>query len=72
MKNYKVAITGGIGSGKSTVLKIIGELGFPVFSCDEIYKKLILDERVVLKISDICKTPPIKTEKGGFRQSFHR
>lgn len=64
MKNYKVAITGGIGSGKSTVLKIIGELGFPVFSCDEIYKKLILDERVVLKISDICKTPPIKTEKG--------
>ena len=36
----KIAITGGIGSGKSTVARYIGEQAFPVFSCDEIYKKL--------------------------------
>ena len=36
----KVAITGGIGSGKSTVSKYIAGLGYPVFSCDEIYKKI--------------------------------
>lgn len=31
-----IAITGGIGSGKSTVLKIIKEAGERTFSCDEI------------------------------------
>lgn len=35
-----VAITGGIGSGKSTVLKILKGLGYTVFSCDEISKNL--------------------------------
>ncbi|MDE5722097.1 MAG: dephospho-CoA kinase [Clostridia bacterium] len=39
--NVKVAITGGIGSGKSTVCEIINELGYPVISCDEIYKALL-------------------------------
>ena len=37
----KIAITGGIGSGKSEAIKIIKSLGFPVFSCDEIYKEVI-------------------------------
>ena len=36
----KVAITGGIGSGKSTVSKYISDLGYPVFSCDTIYKTI--------------------------------
>ena len=37
----KVALTGGIGSGKSTVLSVLKELGYSVYSCDEIYKNLI-------------------------------
>ena len=45
----KIAITGGIGSGKSTVLSIIAE-SFPVISCDEItrelYKKHYIKERL--------------------------
>ncbi len=40
MKKIKVAITGGIGSGKSTVAKYIEAKGYPVFSCDEIYKEI--------------------------------
>ena len=36
----KIAITGGIGSGKSYVAKYIKRLGYPVFSCDDIYKEI--------------------------------
>lgn len=36
----KVAITGGIGSGKTTACEIIKQAGYPVFSCDKTYAKL--------------------------------
>lgn len=39
--NKIIAVTGGIGSGKSTVCKIIKESGFSVISCDEIYSELL-------------------------------
>ena len=38
--NKKIAITGGIGSGKSLVLNCLKELGYPTYSCDEIYKEI--------------------------------
>ena len=41
MQNTKIAVTGGIGSGKSTVAELLRSKGLPVFSCDEIYHKLI-------------------------------
>lgn len=40
----KIAIIGGIGSGKSTAAQIIKELGYSVYSCDEIYN-LVLNEQ---------------------------
>ena len=45
----KIAIVGGIGSGKSEAAKIIKDLGFHVFDADQIYKeiaetKLYLDQ----------------------------
>lgn len=42
--NIKIAITGGMGSGKSTVSKIIAEEGLPVYSCDKIYSGLLTDK----------------------------
>lgn len=39
--NVKIAVTGGIGSGKSYVLNTLKEKGFCVFSCDGIYKELL-------------------------------
>lgn len=36
----KVAITGGIGSGKTTACGMLKEEGYPVYSCDKIYAEL--------------------------------
>lgn len=37
----KVGITGGIGSGKSTICKVFEKLGTPVFEADPVAKRLI-------------------------------
>ena len=39
-QNKKIAVTGGIGSGKSAFCEILRKKGYPVFSCDEIYRNL--------------------------------
>ncbi len=49
----KIAITGGIGSGKSSVLHILGEMGYPIFSCDEIYREIIDIPEYIQKIESI-------------------
>lgn len=51
-KKVKIAVTGGIGSGKSTVMKHIAEKGYRTFSCDEIYKDLLKESDFVKKITD--------------------
>ena len=47
----KIAVTGGIGSGKSTVTKIISDLGYPTYSADEIYAEIIRNPAVIKKAS---------------------
>ncbi len=44
MSNCLVAVTGGIGSGKSAVTNLIKELGYTVFSADEVYKNMLNDD----------------------------
>ena len=48
----KIAITGNIGSGKSTIMKIIRELGFKVFDSDIEVKKALIKKDL---INQICK-----------------
>jgi len=43
----KIGITGGIGSGKSTIAKLINKLGYPVYEADVEAKKIILDDNKV-------------------------
>lgn len=43
-QSKKIAVTGGIGSGKTEFCSILNKMGFPVFSCDEIYAELLLDK----------------------------
>ena len=46
----KIAITGGIGSGKSTVIQILKEKGYDVFSCDAIYQNILTSKEYVQEI----------------------
>ena len=50
MKNKLIAITGGIGSGKSAVCKILKDFGYSVFSADEVYAELLNDLSFVKEI----------------------
>ncbi len=46
----RIAITGGIGSGKSLATSYIAEMGYPTFSCDKINRELLSDSEYVKKI----------------------
>ena len=60
MQNNKViAVTGGIGSGKSTCLKIIEKLGYKSINADLVYRELLLNEDFVQKICDAITILPI-------------
>ncbi len=52
----KIGITGGIGSGKTTVAKLFELLDIPVFYADDIAKKLMVEDQVLIQ--------QIKTEFG--------
>lgn len=58
----KVAITGGIASGKSTVSEIIKNFGYEVYDADKIYADLLKDDMVVEKISALVGVEPIASE----------
>lgn len=46
--NLKVGITGGIGSGKTTVCRIFELLGIPVFYADNEAKKLMISDQILM------------------------
>ena len=51
MKNIKVAITGGIGSGKSTFANYVTSKGYAVINADDISKDILsFDEKIKKKI----------------------
>ena len=58
MEKY-VAITGGIGSGKTLALGIIKKAGYKVFSADEVYRDMLRDADFVKKVCSETGVPPI-------------
>lgn len=54
--NKVIAVTGGIGCGKSTALNIIKDLGYPTFSCDEAVKSLYKKRRILKKLQPLFTT----------------
>ncbi len=51
--NTLIAVTGGIGSGKSSAVKIIESLGYKTLSCDEITRSLYKKRSVLKQIKKI-------------------
>ena len=49
-KTVKVAVTGGIGSGKTSVIEILNGKGYRTFNCDESASKALKDRAVIKKI----------------------
>lgn len=51
----KIGITGGIGSGKTSVCKVFGVLGIPVFSSDAAGREIMdIDTGIILKLNSIA------------------
>ena len=44
----KLAITGGIGSGKSVASHIMDVMGVPVYDCDRRAKELMVTDAVII------------------------
>lgn len=61
---FKVGLTGGIGSGKSTVARVFGVLGIPVFEADEESKRLLREDENV-KSAVIAAFGPAIYPRGG-------
>lgn len=50
----KVGITGGIGSGKSVVSRIVSAMGYPVYDCDRNAANIMLtDNAVIAKLKEL-------------------
>ena len=49
MTPLKVGLTGGIGSGKTTVVNIFAELGIPIYIADLEAKKLMVTSKVLIR-----------------------
>lgn len=47
-KVVKLAITGGIGSGKSVVSRMMNVLGVPVYDCDSSAKRLMVNDEFIV------------------------
>ena len=67
MKIKQVAITGGIGSGKTEVLNILKERGYHTISCDKITYDLYLEQPFLLKLKELfpfaVQGSPLKANK---------
>ncbi len=56
MSNKIIAITGGIGSGKSAVMEIIKSLGYKTLSCDSVTASLYKSRKMLKKLKKIFPT----------------
>lgn len=66
----KIGVTGGMGSGKSTVCGIFSQLGIPVYSADERAKILMTENRELVKKISTLFGSEAYTAKGELNRTF--
>lgn len=57
-----IAITGSIGTGKSTVCKIIRSMGFKIVDCDNIVHHLYLEDYIINQVKEIFPSAIVKNQ----------
>jgi dephospho-CoA kinase len=62
-----IAITGGIGSGKSMVAGYLSKKGYPVYSTDIRSKDILLQDSIRLKITSLLGYEAYDKQKGNYR-----
>lgn len=60
----KIGITGGIGSGKTTVCSIFETLGIPVFYADDVAKEVMVNDTILVQGLQEAFGPESYTEEG--------
>lgn len=66
----KVGITGGIGSGKTTVCKIFEQLGIPIYYADDRAKKLMVEDPQLVKEIKVLLGEEAYTREGQLDRAF--
>lgn len=73
MTRNKIAVTGGLGSGKSAFCGILREMDYPVFSCDAINRELWQDPKYLTDLAGLfpdCLTEGLPDKKKLSRKAF--
>ena len=63
-----VGLTGGIGTGKTTVAKLFNKFGVPVFYADSEAKDLYNDPEVVSEVAKLLNAPEIINPDGTLKK----
>ena len=69
---YKVGVTGGIGSGKSTVCALLAEYGVPVYDSDAQAKRLMNESEALREALVQCFSAECYNEQGLNREYLSR
>ena len=66
----KIGITGNIGSGKTTVSKIFGVLGVPVFYADDAAKNIMVNDEILISAMKQTFGPGAYFEDGSLNRKY--
>ena len=69
---YRVGLTGGIGSGKSTVAKLFAERGVPVIDADAMARKAVLPGKKALEQIKLIFGQDVISKSGELRRDYLR